>query len=123
MPLLRKRRRADLARLYSDENYPFATVVELRRLGHDVLTAFESGRANQRIPDDQVLAFAAAERRAVLTQNRRHFVREHQRTPVHAGIVVCTVDGDFLALAGRVHDAVASAADLRGQLLRVNRPP
>ncbi|HWX42816.1 MAG TPA: DUF5615 family PIN-like protein [Blastocatellia bacterium] len=41
--------------LYADENFPLRVVLELRRLGHDVLTAFEDGRANQAVPDEDVL--------------------------------------------------------------------
>ena len=41
--------------LYADENFPLAVTEELQRLGHDVLTAYEDGRANQAIPDDKVL--------------------------------------------------------------------
>ena len=32
-------------RLYADEDFPLPAVVELRRLGHDVLTAQEDGRS------------------------------------------------------------------------------
>jgi len=39
----------------------------LRNLGHDVLTVQEAGNANQRIPDEQVLAFAVSQERAILT--------------------------------------------------------
>ncbi len=46
-------------RLYADENFPLPVVAELRRLGHDVLTAFEDGRANKGIADEAVLARAA----------------------------------------------------------------
>jgi hypothetical protein len=35
-------------------------------LGHEVLTIVETGQAGQAIPDEQVLAFAIAEGRAVL---------------------------------------------------------
>jgi len=38
---------------YADENFPFDTVVELRRLGHDVLTALEDERANQKVSDEK----------------------------------------------------------------------
>ncbi len=61
-----------MARIYANENFPLPVVEELRRLGHDVLTTFESGRAGQRLPDDQVLAFAVGENRILLTHNRRH---------------------------------------------------
>jgi hypothetical protein len=57
-----------MARLYSDENIPLQTVEELRRLKHDVLTAQEAGKANQRISDDQVLATAIQQ---VLRRDKR----------------------------------------------------
>jgi len=47
-----------MARLYANENFPLPAVEELRRLGHDVLTSYESGRAGQAVPDEDVLAFA-----------------------------------------------------------------
>ena len=36
--------------LYADENFPLRAVEELRRLGHDVLTVLEDGRANNPLP-------------------------------------------------------------------------
>ena len=65
-------------------------VDELRRMGHDVLTALEAGQANRGIPDPDVLAFAIGVGRAVLTLNRRHFARLHRQVNFHCGIVVCT---------------------------------
>jgi len=55
-----------MARLYSDENFPLTVVVSLRDLGHDVLTVQETGKADQAVPDDEILRFAAADNRAVL---------------------------------------------------------
>ena len=78
-----------MARLYSNENFPQLGVAALRQLGHDVLTVLEAGRANQAIPDEAVLAFATADNRAVLTLNRRDFIRLHYQFPEHAGIIVC----------------------------------
>ena len=95
---------------------------ELRQLGHDVLTTAESGRANKQITDDEVLAFAAFEGRAVLTLNRKDFRRLHQEDPRHAGVVICTYDSDFAAQAVRIHQAISSSDDLAGRLIRVNRP-
>jgi len=112
-----------MARLYGNENFPLPVVDELRRLDHDVLTATEAGRIGQAWPDQAVLGFAIAEGRAVLTLNRKHFVRLHGVQPEHAGIVVCTVDPDFLGQAARIHAAIAGQQGLSGQLLRVNRPP
>jgi hypothetical protein len=97
-------------------------VEELRRLGHDVLTMSEDGKAGQAISDDEVLAQASGRNRVVLTINRKHFIRLHQQKPEHAGIVVCTFDPDFAGQAGRIHAAVETTGDLAGQLFRVNRP-
>ncbi len=46
----------------------------LRRLGHDVLTAFEAGQAHQRIPDEAVLEFATRAGGVLRTLNRWDFV-------------------------------------------------
>jgi hypothetical protein len=42
-----------LTRLYAEETFPLRVVEELRRLGHDVLTTFEDGRANQAISQER----------------------------------------------------------------------
>lgn len=113
-----------MASLYSNENFPKRVVEELRRLGHDVLTSYEAGRANQRIPDDQVLEYAIAQNRAVLTLNRIDFIRLHQRTlGAHTGIVVCTRDdANPLTFAERIHATLIIHSDLAGQLIRIVRP-
>jgi predicted nuclease of predicted toxin-antitoxin system len=111
-----------MARLYADENFPRLVVEALRMLGHE--TVQEAGRANRGIPDEDVLAFAAAQGRAVITQDRWDFIRLHRLFPTHAGIVVCT---DAAALdaneqAARIHQRLISVQDLSGQPLRVTRP-
>ena len=84
-----------MARLYANENFPLPAVQELRRLGHDVLTIQQTGRAEQAVPDEEVLAFAKTQSRAVITLNRKHFARLHRQQPDHSGIIVCTFDPDF----------------------------
>jgi predicted nuclease of predicted toxin-antitoxin system len=115
-----------LALLYSDENFPYPTVEELRRLGHDVLTAQEVGQANLGIRDDAVLAFAHSLARIVLTQNRKHFRNLHKGGQAHSGIIICTLDSNFTALATRIHTelncAFATSGSLVGQLISVVRP-
>ena len=83
-----------MAALYADENFDYPVAELLRVLGHNVLTAQEAGQAQQRFPDPAVLAFATAQGRAVLTYNRRHFIRLHRLGAPHGGIVVCTRDDD-----------------------------
>jgi hypothetical protein len=47
--------------------------------------------------------FACAEGRALLTLNRKHFIRLHGANPKHFGIIVCTFDPDFVGQAHRIH--------------------
>ncbi len=112
-----------MARFYANENFPFPVVDHLRALGHDVLTVLETGRSEQSWPDDEVLAFAASNQRCVLTLNRKHFIRLHRDKHPHDGIIVCTFDPDFSALAARVHAEVSRHETLAGALIRVNRLP
>jgi hypothetical protein len=112
-----------MARLYGDEDFSYHVVVELRRLGHDVLTVQEAGQANLGVPDSAVLAFAIAQDRAVVTFNRRHFISLHREVASHRGILVCTRDPDAVSLADRIHQAIIGSPALDDQLLRINRPP
>ncbi len=111
-----------MARFYSNENFPQGAVEELRNLGHDVLTSLEAGKANQRIPDLDVLSLATSDNRTLMTLNRKHFIKLHVFNDCHTGIVVCTQDVDFASLAKRIHDAAAAHGPLAGILVRVNRP-
>ena len=56
-----------MARFYTNENIPLQVVAELRQLGHDVLTSLDAGRANESVPDSEVLAFAAEANRILLS--------------------------------------------------------
>jgi hypothetical protein len=111
-----------MARLYADEDFDHPVVRELRLSSHDVLTVQEAGRGNQGVPDLDVLSDATPLGRAVLTINRRDFIRLHLRSATHAGIVVCSRDPDVSALANRIDQAIAMFIDLSGRLVRVNRP-
>ena len=111
-----------MAGLYADENFPLPVVEELRRLSFDVLTMYEDGKANQALPDQEVLAIATEGRRVLLTANRRHFIKLHRRYPSHAGIIVCSFDPNFVAQAQRIADALEKESDLMNQLVRINRP-
>jgi hypothetical protein len=112
-----------MARFYSNENFHGRVVACLRSLGHDVRTSFEAGRANRRIPDDEVLRFATSEDRTVLTLNRRDFIELHSANQLHAGIITCTPDANARALAARIDSIVpAEGQTLHGKLLRVVKP-
>src|SRR3990172_12896659 len=102
-----------MARLYANENFPSPVVEALRLAGHDVITVAETGKAEQAWPDEDVLEFATQDDRALLTLNRKHFIQLHHARSDHAGIVLCTVDPDFLGQARRIDDAIGSRANLR----------
>ena len=94
----------------------------LRPMNHDILTVQEAGNAGLRIPDEQVLAFAVRNERAVLTLDRQDYIQLHRLQPDHAGIIVCTNDRNWERLATRINEAISAEETLTGKLIRVNRP-
>ncbi|WP_341526074.1 DUF5615 family PIN-like protein [Nostoc sp. UHCC 0302] len=109
-----------MASLYADEQFPLAVIKLLRTLGHDILTVQESGNAG--VADPDVLAFAVNHQRAMLTQNRRDFIRLHNIKPDHTGIIICTEDRNLERLAQRIHERISAEETLNAKLIRVNRP-
>lgn len=110
-----------MALLYTNENFPQPAVIELRRLGHDVTTTHEAGNSNASVSDLDVVRFAAGAGRVVVTLNRRDFIKIHSTGVRHAGIVVCTVDPDYLALAARIDQALATRATMTNEIVRIER--
>ena len=76
----------------------------LRSRGYDVLTSYEAGQANQKIPDDEVLMYARNAGRTVITENRQDFINLHFTTSHHAGIVICKADRDYAGKVQVLHD-------------------
>jgi hypothetical protein len=109
-------------KFYADENFALAVILELRNLGHDVLTAFEDEKANQKIPDDKVLERATELERVVLTINRKDFKKLHETDNNHAGIFSCTFDADFIGQANRINVASQDVAEIKCQLIKIYRP-
>jgi hypothetical protein len=106
-----------VARFYANENFPLPAAEALRLLGHDVVTSLEAGNAGQAIPDEVVLEFAHNHGCMLLTLNRRHFIRLHQQGCRHLGIVVCSLDLNFAALAERIHAAIQAESSPTGMLI------
>ncbi|HLN30348.1 MAG TPA: DUF5615 family PIN-like protein [Gemmataceae bacterium] len=106
--------------LYADEDFSLPVALELRRLGHDVVTAQEDGRTST--PDPDILARAHTLGRVLLTYNRRHFERLHRQGAAHSGILSATHDSDSPRLAARIHLILAGLSPGHW-CLRVNRPP
>ncbi len=112
-----------MLKLYANENFPLETVLILRQLGYDVLTTHEIGKSNLKIPDEDVLTFAVAENRAILTVNRKDFMRLHRINPIHSGIIVCTKNDDFANFADCIHKVLLQCEENTSNfLLRVYKP-
>jgi predicted nuclease of predicted toxin-antitoxin system len=84
-----------MARLDADELFPRVVVELLRLMIHNILTLQAAGKDNPKNPDEEVLAFAVSENRAVLTLNRRYFIRLHSLQSDHAAIIVCRGEDDL----------------------------
>jgi predicted nuclease of predicted toxin-antitoxin system len=111
-----------MASLYSNENLSIDLVERIREFGYDVLTSYQAGQANQGIPDDEVLAYATANQRSVITFNRDDFVALHRSSIDHAGVIVCKDDRDYLQQAQALHAFLATQTDsLQNRLVRVLR--
>lgn len=110
-----------MASFYTNENFPIKVVQYLREKGHDLLTSHEAGNANQRIPDEDVIGFAAKANRVLLTLNRRDFIELHEKVSNHTGIIVCTQNPDLREQSEQIHEVVREVGDFAGKLIRVNR--
>jgi len=111
-----------MARLYADEQFPKLVSELLRTMGYDVLTVQEANNDNLGIADEDVLAFAIKDNRAVITLNRQDFIRLHRSSSEHCGIVVCTNDIDRTRMALRISEAIAIVEPSNCKLIRVVRP-
>ena len=110
-----------MTKLYTNENFPFPVVNELRDMGFDVLTSYEADQANKAIPDEDVLKFATDIGRAVITLNRRDFIKLNRRRTEHEGIIVCTVDPDHSGVAKRIKVALSKHNPMKNKLIRIDK--
>jgi hypothetical protein len=112
-----------VARLFADENFPFPVVEALRRIGHNVITVADAGKAGQALTDKAILELAAADQRAVVTLNRRHFVQLHVADPQPRRYCRVLARSRLREPGGpRIDQMIATEEPLAGRLLRVNRP-
>ncbi|OKH44754.1 hypothetical protein NIES2101_27815 [Calothrix sp. HK-06] len=110
-----------MADLYSNENFPFDIVTILRQKGHNVLTSYEAGQANQGIPDEQVLIFATQQNRVVITLNRDDFISLHRSNINHAGIIICKDDRDYVGQANTLDAYLKENTNLSNRLIRIKK--
>jgi hypothetical protein len=59
---------------------------------------------------------------SVITENRKDFFRLHRIQPDRAGIIACTNDRNWEALANRINAAITAEESLQDKLIRVVRP-
>jgi hypothetical protein len=119
-----------MAALYADEQFPRRVTDRLRRLGHDVRTVQQTNQSKfgDARTDEEVLSWAMSEQRAVLTLNRKDFLKLHGECPWHYGMIICTVipgdDGKTLAkkIDESIKDHLREHGTLKGSLLRVTQP-
>jgi len=110
-----------MTNLYSNENFPLDMVLMLRQQGHNILTSYESGQANQGISDQNVLMFATKSDRSVITLNRDDFLKLHRLGTDHSGIIICKDDRDYPAQAKILNTFLQSQPNLINRLIRIQK--
>jgi len=111
-----------MIKLYADEQFPLPVVTILRTLGYDILTIQDVGKAEQKISDPEVLQDAISLNRAVLTMNRRDFIRLHRQTPHHKGIIICKSNTNWEKIAHAIHNHLIQFESIHGELIRIKLP-
>ena len=96
-----------MVKLYADEQFPLPVIKILRALEYDILTVQDAGKAEQKIPDLEVLQYATSLNRAVLTMNRRDFIRLHNQVSQHEGIVICGSITNWEKIAQALHQSLS----------------
>ncbi|MHB8646391.1 MAG: DUF5615 family PIN-like protein [Thermomicrobiales bacterium] len=100
--------------IFTDEMVSSRLAMALRQRGYDIASCHEVGRANLRIADQDQLAYATEQGRAILTQNATHFYtldsawKAIGRT--HAGILVYSPNLRFADLLLRLPRCLDSTA-------------
>lgn len=111
-----------MIKLYANEQFPVDAVIELRKLGYDVLTTHEASKSGKGIADAKVLSFAISLKRAVITFDK-DFFKLHRDNPNHHGIILCTENRNYLQLAQIIHIKLSEASQIEKQLIRITKPP
>lgn len=107
--------------LLADENFSANVNLELKGLGHDLITLSDLGLSDIGYPDAQVLEKATELNRCVLTFNRSDFIKLHNKGNKHAGIVVCTFNSNAKELAEKINAEISEIENLSGRLIRIYR--
>lgn len=108
--------------LLADEDFDFPIVLKLRELGIDIITVADLLLDNQGTPDTDIYKVATDHGRAVVTFNRKDFLRIHNQSTRHSGIIVCKRNTPVALLVQKISDLVQSTVDFSGQLHRIVQP-
>lgn len=106
---------------YSNENFALDMVKMLRRLKHTVITSYDAGKANQSIPDNEVLNFATQNNLAVITFNRDDFIELHNNGIQHSGIIICKTDRDYQGQVNFLDEYLQNQESLINRLIRIKK--
>ena len=114
-------------RLYLDRHVMTRLADDLARRGYDCLTTQQAGKDT--VSDEEQLAFAAANSRAIVTYNIRDFAPLHEQWLAtrrqHAGIIVSRQLGgrQYGVLLGRMLRLLSEleANDMRNNLVHLER--
>ena len=93
----------------------------LRKLGHGVTTSYDTGQANQAIPDDAVLKYATQSNLVVITFNRDDFIKLHNNGVQHSGIIVCKTDRDYQGQIDCLHNYLQIQSSLVNRLVKIKK--
>jgi len=73
-----------MAQLYADEDFSYPAIQRLRQFGQTSSPRTRQVKRARVSQTDAVIAFATVISRAVVTFNRRHFIRLHAEVTSHA---------------------------------------
>jgi len=110
-----------IARLYFDEDADARLAEALRQRGYDVETTVEAGLLEA--SDEEQLAYAVSQQRALVTHNIKHFPQEHARwieaSRKHWGIIILVGHSAAGTWLRRMENLLNrfSAEELQNQLL------
>ncbi|WP_242018371.1 DUF5615 family PIN-like protein [Pseudanabaena sp. FACHB-1998] len=68
------------------------------------------------------MSYAISLNRAVLTMNRRDFIRLHTQIPQHKGIVICKSSTNWEKIAQAIHNHLSQFETIEKQLIRIKLP-
>jgi predicted nuclease of predicted toxin-antitoxin system len=110
-----------MIKLYANEQFPNDAVIELRKLGYDILTTHDIGKSGKGIADKEVLSFAISLRRAILTFDK-DFFKLHRENSNHYGIILCTENRNYRQLSQIIHAKLSNIPQIEKQLIRITKP-